>query len=117
MLQPQLLDNEIGIAHVGADRTAKPVAIDACEMDAGVGQRFAGGLSAQRDILQLAGEIALDLNRRTKQHAIGNSRHAGQSSHTAIAALNRLPNGLAALANRRDQADAGYHDAVVTRET
>ena len=109
------LDDVIGVAHVGADRAAEPVAVDAAEMDAGIGQGFGGRLPAERNVLELAGKLALDVDRRAEHQSVGNAGHAGQPPNAALAALDRLPNRLARVADGRDQADAGYHYAIVVR--
>jgi hypothetical protein len=48
---------------VSAYRAAEPIAIDAAEVDAGVGQRLGGRLPAERNILELAWELAFDIDR------------------------------------------------------
>ena len=95
ILQASSLDDVIGVAHVGADRAAKPVAVDAAEMDAGVGQRFGRRLPAERNVLELAGKIAFDVASGAEHQPVGNAGHTGQPPNAAVAALNRLPHRLA----------------------
>ena len=82
-------------------------------MDARIGQRFGRRLPAERNVFQLAGEFALDFDRRPQQHPVGYAGHSGKSPHAALAALDCLPNGLAAAADRRDHADAGDDNRLV----
>ena len=115
VLQRIPLDDVIGVAHVSADRAAKPVAVDAAEMDAGVGHRLGRRLPAERNILELARELAFDVDGCAEHHPVGNSGHIGQPLNAAVATLNCLPHRLARVADGRDQPDAGYHNAIVVR--
>jgi hypothetical protein len=104
-----------GIAHVGANGATKPFAVDRGEANASIGQRFGGGLAAQRDVFQLAWKLTFHLDRGAKQHSVGNTGHAGQSPDGAVAVLDRFPNGFASTADRRDHADAGDDYSIVVR--
>ena len=108
--------DKIGVAHVGADRAAESLAIDRAKMDAGIAQRFGGRLSTEWDVLELAGKLAVDIDRGGEQHAVGNARQTGESTNAARAALDRLPNSFSPGADRRHDADAGDHHAIIVRE-
>jgi hypothetical protein len=101
------------IAHVGADRAAESLAVDAGEMDARIGQRLGGCLPAQGDVLQLAGKFSLDIDRGTKQHAVGYACYAREAADATVTPLDGLPNGLAVSADRRNHADAGDNYRLV----
>jgi hypothetical protein len=104
-----------GIAHVGANRASKSIAIDAAEVDPSVCQRLRGRLPTQRNILELAGELALDIYRCAEHQTIGNAGHIRQSLNAAVATLTGLPNRFARVADSRDQPDAGDDNTIVVR--
>ena len=111
--EAQPLDDVFGVAHVGADRAAKSVAIDAGEMDAGVGQRFGGRLAAERNVFELAGKLAIDVSRSAKHQTVGNARECRSAAARRIRHAGSPARLIARVADRRDHADAGDHNAAV----
>src|SRR4051812_25322820 len=86
-------------------------------MNASIGQRLGGRLPAKRNILELTGELAFDIDCRSEHQPVRNSGHAGQPADAALPVLDCLPDGLSRMTNCRNQTDAGYHHALVVRWT
>ena len=113
--RPRRSVDVVVVAHVGADRAAEAVAVDFREIDAAVGERFGRRDPRERNVLELAGEVGFDVDRRAEQQAIGNSRDAGESTNAAGARLHRLPDRFSIATDGRHDADAGDHDPIVAQ--
>jgi hypothetical protein len=85
---------------VSADRTPESITIDLSQINPGIGQRFRGRLPAERDILELAWALGINVDGRPQQKAVRNSWNSRQSPHSTVASLHCVPNALPVAADR-----------------
>ncbi len=95
------------VSHVSRHGAAETAGIERMVQQAGVGHRFVRDAITKGQNLKLVGRVQLDVDRRSDQHAIGNSDQSGQTPHGAVPLAHCAPHALAIATDRSNQPNAG----------